>query len=229
MLENHVKQGLPSADLQVIRRGKALEYFSRHYGKVYVDEDQTLSVKDALLGINLLIDEDVDKGKERPPANAEPITRQFLRIFDGIQSIERDQLQKFLKGSITTPDEFSTRGWCHERNKVYYHVKPLDFALDWHGRHKRRLTSDLEQALVLIGACFEGSGINAKDTLKNENFKAHVALSPLLEWFTQHGPDSDTKNAAAVAVNIFKMWWSEKQSKESFKSKQLKLFEDDER
>jgi hypothetical protein len=37
MLENHAKEGLPAADIQVIRRGKALEYFSRHYGKVYVD------------------------------------------------------------------------------------------------------------------------------------------------------------------------------------------------
>ena len=35
MLENHAKEGLPAADIQVIRRGKALEYFSRHYGKVY--------------------------------------------------------------------------------------------------------------------------------------------------------------------------------------------------
>ena len=32
MLENHARAGLPAADLQVIRRGKALEYFSRHYG-----------------------------------------------------------------------------------------------------------------------------------------------------------------------------------------------------
>ena len=38
MLENHAIDGLPAADIQVIRRGKALEYFSRHYGKVYVDE-----------------------------------------------------------------------------------------------------------------------------------------------------------------------------------------------
>jgi adenine-specific DNA methylase len=30
LLEHHEKAGLPEADLQVIRRGKALEYFSRH-------------------------------------------------------------------------------------------------------------------------------------------------------------------------------------------------------
>ena len=68
MLENHAKEGLPAADIQVIRRGKALEYFSRHYGKVYVDEGRAISVKDALVGINQLIDEDADKGKEVPLA-----------------------------------------------------------------------------------------------------------------------------------------------------------------
>jgi len=189
MLENHAKEGLPAADIQVIRRGKALEYFSRHYGKVYVDEGRAISVKDALVGINQLIDEDADKGKEPPPVNAEPISRQFLRTFGVANELKRDQLQKFLKGSITTPDEFEQRGWCSEKSKVFTRVNPQDFARDWSGKHRRRLTSDLDQALVLIGACYDGSGINAADTLKNENFKPHVALKPLLEWLHRHGPD----------------------------------------
>jgi putative DNA methylase len=197
MLENHAKEALPAADIQVIRRGKALEYFSRHYGKVYVDEGRTISVRDALVGINQLIDEDADKGKEAPPVNAEPITRQFLRTFGSTTEMKRDQLQKFLKGSITTPDEFEQRGWCSEKSKVFTRVNPLDFAREWSGKHKRRLTSDLDQALVLIGACFDGSGINAADTLKNENFKPHVALKPLLEWLHTHGPDQAARNAAS--------------------------------
>ena len=45
LLEVHQQKGLPAADLQVIRRGKALEYFSRHYGKVYVDVDKPISVQ----------------------------------------------------------------------------------------------------------------------------------------------------------------------------------------
>lgn len=206
MLENHAKEGLPAADIQVIRRGKALEYFSRHYGKVYVDEGRTISVKEALVGINQLIDEDADKGKEPPPVNAEPITRQFLRTFDSATEMKRDQLQKFLKGSITTPDEFEQRGWCSEKSKVFTRVNPLDFAREWSGKHKRRLTSDLDQALVLIGACFDGSGINAADTLKNENFKPHVALKPLLEWLHRHGPDQASRNAASRAVSIYNAW-----------------------
>ena len=206
MLENHAKEGLPAADIQVIRRGKALEYFSRHYGKVYVDEGRAISVKDALVGINQLIDEDADKGKEVPPVTAEPMTRQFLRTFDSKAEIARDQLQKFLRGSITTPDEFVQRGWCTEKNKVFTLVDPLDFARDWQGKHKRKLTSDLDQALVLIGACFDGSGINAADTLKNENFKPHAALKALLEWLGRRGATQQTRNAASRALSIYNNW-----------------------
>ena len=83
---------------------------------------------------------------------------------------------------------------------------PLDFARDWQGKHKRKLTSDLDQALVLIGACVDGSGINASDTLKNENFKPHVALKPLLEWLQKNGADQTTRNAASRAVSIYNAW-----------------------
>jgi putative DNA methylase len=223
MLENHAKEGLPAADLQVIRRGKALEYFSRHYGKVYVDEGRAISVRDALIGINQLIDEDADKGKEPPPVNAEPITRQFLRTFGNAADLKRDQLQKFLKGSITTPDEFVQRGWCEEKNRVFTRTEPLDFSREWSGKHRRNLTSDLDQALVLIGACIDGSGINASDTLKNENFKPHVALKPLLEWLHRNGPDQAARNAASRAVSIYNAW----QASQAPPPAQGSLFDDD--
>lgn len=206
MLENHAKEGLPVADIQVIRRGKALEYFSRHYGRVFVDANRSISVKEALIGINQLIDEDADKGRDPLPVNSEPMTRQFLRTFHTEAGIPRDQLQKFLKGSITTPDEFVHRGWCLEKNKTFTMVDPLVFAQDWQGKHKRKLTSDLDQALVLIGACFDGSGINAADTLKNENFKPHVALKALLEWFGVSGSAPKIRNAALRAISIYNNW-----------------------
>ncbi|MBR8361540.1 DUF1156 domain-containing protein [Burkholderia vietnamiensis] len=223
MLENHAKEGLPAADIQVIRRGKALEYFSRHYGKVYVDEGRTISVRDALVGINQLIDEDADKGKEAPPVNAEPITRQFLRTFGNAAELKRDQLQKFLKGSITTPDEFVQRGWCSEKNKVFTRTDSLAFAREWSGRHRRKLISDLDQALVLVGACFDNSGINASDTLKNENFKPHVALKPLLEWLHRNAPDQANRNAASRAITIYNAW----AASQGPQPVQASLFDDD--
>ncbi|WP_434633158.1 hypothetical protein [Chromobacterium sp. CV08] len=211
MLENHAKEGLPAADIQVIRRGKALEYFSRHYGKVYVDEGRTISVREALVGINQLIDEDANKGKEPPPSNAEPMTQQFLRTFGTELSLQRDQLQKFLRGTITTTDDFVQRSWCSEVKKVFTRTNPLDFARDWSSKHRRRLTSDLDQALVLIGACVDGSGINVSDTLKNDSFKPHIALKPLLEWFQKNGPDQITRNAASRAVSIYNAWFANQQ------------------
>ncbi len=223
MLENHAKEGLPAADIQVIRRGKALEYFSRHYGKVYVDEGRAISVKDALVGINQLIDEDGKGGKEPPPVTAEPISRQFLRIFDGLSEVARDQMQKFMKGSGSAPDEFEQRGWCAEKNKVFTLVEPLDFARDWQGKHKRKLTSDLDQALVLIGACFDGSGINAADTLKNENFKPHAALKPLLEWHSKRGANPQTRNAASRALTIYNNWAASNQQQ----VRQMSMFLDE--
>ena len=223
MLENHAKEGLPAADLQVIRRGKALEYFSRHYGKVYMGEDRTISVRDALVGINQLIDEDANRVKELPPVNAEPVTRQFLRIFEGKTEIARDQMQKFLRGSGVAPDEFEQRGWCNEKMKVFTLVEPLDFARDWHRRHKRKLTSDLDQALVLIGACFDGSGINASDTLKNENFKPHAALKALLEWMWKCAANQQTRNAASRALSIYNTWAASHQEQ----VKQMTLFFDE--
>jgi putative DNA methylase len=220
MLENHIKAGLPAADIQVIRRGKALEYFSRHYGKVYVDEGRTIGVKDALVGINQLIDEDSNKVSDPPPVNAEPITRQFLRIFEGATKLPRDQMQKFLRGSGIAPDEFEQRGWCTEQGKVFTQADPLAFARDWHGRHKRRLTSDLDQALVLMGACFDGSGINAADTLKNENFRPHPALKSLLDWMSTRGATTPIRNAAARAVVIYSGWAAANQAQ----VKQMSLF-----
>lgn len=206
MLENHARAGLPAADLQVIRRGKALEYFSRHYGKVYVDEGRPISVKDALVGINQLIDEDANKTAEPPPVTAEPITRQFLRIFDSKTELARDQMQKLLRGSGIAPDEFTNRGWATEEKKVFHLADPLAFARDWQGRHKRKLTADLDQALVLIGACYDGSGINASDTLKNENFKPHPALKGLLEWLSKRAAKQPTRNAASRALTIYNNW-----------------------
>ena len=222
MLENHAKGGLPSADLQVIKRGKALEYFSRHYGKVYVDEGRPISVKDALVGINQLIDEDANKENDPPPVTAEPITRQCLSIFQGKTEIARDQMQKLLRGSGIAPDEFTNRGWATEQKKVFYFVDPLEFARDWQGRHKRRLTADLDQALVLIGACYDGSGINASDTLKNENFKPHAALKSLLDWMSKRGSSQPMRNAASRALSIYNGW--AENNREAVK--QLSLFQE---
>jgi hypothetical protein len=223
LLELHHKQGLPEGDLKVIKRGKALEYFSRHFGQVFVDEGKKFSVRDALIGINQLLDEESGTGKEPPPVNAEPFTRQFLRLFDGVTQQPRDQMQKLLRGTTIDPKEYEQSGWCKEAQKVYHLSSPLEIAQEWHGKHRRRLTSDYDQAMVLIGASFPSSGINVTDTLNNANFRPHAALGRLLRWHTTHGATRGVREAATLAVQLYGVWESQHQDV----ARQLKLFFDD--
>ena len=220
LLEFHLQQGLPAADLQVIRRGKALEYFSRHYGAVYVDEGRAVTVREALLGVNQLLDEASGRVQEPPPATAEPFTRQFLRIFDRTAEQPRDQMQKFLRGTGIAPSEFEERGWCQETKKIFHLVPPLEFARAWQGRPRTKLAGDLDQALFLIGSCFDGSGINATDTLRNENFRPHPALAALLEWHRDRAADLAVRHASARALAILKSWEASHQKE----AEQLRLF-----
>ena len=207
VLEHHIKGGLPAADLKVIKRGKALEYFSRHYGEVHLDETRKLSIKEALVGINQLLDEGTGGVMEQPPANAEPMTRQLLRLFHKRTELPRDQIQKYLRGTGITPADFVDRGWCTEEQKVFHLVPALEIAQAWHGRHKRRLEGrDYDQAMILIGACHDASGINAADTIKNENFKPHPALSNLLDWHAKNGATQTIRNASARAQHIYQEW-----------------------
>jgi adenine-specific DNA methylase len=221
LLEHHQEEGLPEADLQVIRRGKALEYFSRHYGKVYKDPDTPMSVLEALLGINQLLDEEAGGLKEPPPHNAEPFTRMLLRLFDGKPELPRDQMQKFLRGTGSAPSDFVSRGWVTEKKKVFYLVPPVEIAQQWVGRQRRGLTSDYDQAMFFIGACFESSGINATETLNNPNFRPHPALGAILTWFKTHGADSATRNAAVIASQLYKAW----EAKNQLKAEELTLFD----
>jgi putative DNA methylase len=222
LLEHHRRDGLPAADLQVIKRGKALEYFSRHYGQVFVNDERAITVTEALVGINQLIDEEARADRELPPANAEPLTRQFLRIFDGKVEEKRDQVQKYLRGTGVSPDEYVGLGWCEEVNRSFCPVSPVQFAQAWHGRHRRNLVRDYDQAMVLIGACFENSGINAGDTVRNENFAPRPSLKALLDWFARRGNSPPIRTAAARALAIYRGWEKANEAK----AQQLSLFED---
>ena len=223
LLEHHQNAGLYEADLQVIRRGKALEYFSRHYGKVYVDEGKPITVEEALVGINQLLDEEAGGVSNPPPVTAEPFTRQFLRLFDGRVELPRDQMQKYLRGTGVAPSEFEQRGWCKETKKVFHLVPPLEIARFWQGRHRRKMASDYDQAAFLIGACFDNSGINVNETLNNENFRPHPALGALLEWFSTRGGTTEIRNAASRAGTILRSW----KDRHEQQVQQMSLFFDD--
>lgn len=226
IIEQHQQEGLGEADLQVIRRGKALEYYSRHFGKVYIEKgrEDEFTVKDALVGINQLLDDERDTTSEAPPLTAEPYTRQFLRLFADKSTLERDQIQKHLRGTGVSPSEFLERGWCSEEKKVFTMTSPLEWAQQWKGKARKGMSRDFDQAYFLIGACYDSSGIKVSDTLDSGGFVAHPAIPDLLDWFGKHGSDMDMKSAARRAKQIYSTWLS-KNTKEVLTQQTLFDFE----
>ncbi|MDO9046282.1 MAG: DUF1156 domain-containing protein [Methylobacter sp.] len=220
ILEHHQNDGLPKADIQVIKRGKALEYFSRHYGQVYVEEGREFTVKEALVGINQILD-DQDEGESgTTPVNCEPITRQFLRIFSGTMEVPRDQMQKFLRGTGIGPSDFVSRGWCDEKKKIFHWLSPLSFA-QAHADKAKSLNKDMDQAMLLVGACYADSGIQVKKLL-NDDFKPHPALGDLLDWLIRKGGSMELRNAATTARQLHNSWVAKHPD---VMQKQLSLFD----
>lgn len=206
LLEQHRSDGLPAADLDIIKRGKALEHFSRHYGQVYIEKGREFGIRDALPAIKQIVDEEADSlgGTEAPPTSAEPYTRQFFRLFYATVEVPRDQMQKFLRGTGIAPSDFEERGWCSEKNKVFTLTSPLDIARAWKGASRKGMARDFDQTMFLVGGCFDGSNIRVTDTLDSPHFAPHPATSELVDWLSRHGGSQQIKFAAQRASRLLK-------------------------
>ena len=224
MLEQHQASGLPRADLEVIRRGKALEYYSRHYGHVYVERGREFTLLEALAGIHQLLDDERDEAGVAPPVLAEVHTRQFLRIFDKTVTVDRNDMVKYLRGTGTAPSLFEANGWCKEVKKVYHLCDPLEFANGWRGKHRKGMSRDLDQTLFLIGACFQDSGMRVDETLNNPNFDPHPAVPDLLEWMSNRGGSKEIQAAAKVAKQLYAKWLGENKARVDVAKDQFDLF-----
>jgi putative DNA methylase len=226
LLEQHRSDGLPAADLDIIKRGKALEYFSRHYRKVFIEQGREFTIREALPAIKLLVDEEADatSGIEAPPANAEPFTRQFFRLFYELCQLPRNQMQKFLRGTGIAPGDFEERGWCSEKSKIFTLTPPVELARAWKGLSRKGMARDFDQTMFLVGGCFEGSNIRVTDTLDSPNFAPHPATAELIDWLARHGGSQEIRFAAQRARTIYRDWLTKDENKKKA-LEQLKLFD----
>ncbi|MCY0853070.1 hypothetical protein [Cupriavidus sp. D39] len=224
LLEQHQASGLPRADLEVIRRGKALEYYSRHYGHVYVEKGREFTLLEALAGIHQLLDDERDDAGVAPPVSAEVHTRQFLRIYDKAVAVDRNDMVKYLRGTGTAPSMFEAYGWCAEEKKIYHLCDPLEFAKGWRGKHRKGMSRDLDQTLFLVGACFKDSGMRVDETLNNPNFDPHPAVPDLLDWMSHRGGSSEIQAAARIAKQLYAKWLSENKAKVRAAHEQFDMF-----
>ena len=228
LLEHTHGKELPESDLRVILRGKSLEFYSRHYGKVFTGDNQVLDVREALLGINQLLDDLLENtsltGGVHPPDSAEPASRLYLRLFKKRTEMERDELHKTLRGTGIAQGDLEARGWIRVVGKTVVMVpirERIAFFTE-RGRNRKVIKTDLDQAHFLVGAAFPDSGLKIEGELNNPNFKVKRSVDEILRWYAEVDGDPVNRVAATTASQLLERWRSRKVKPEPA---QLSLFE----
>lgn len=216
LLEHTHGKTLPESDLRVILRGKSLEFYSRHYGQVFTGDGQVLDVRDALLGINQLLDdllEDTTQtGGLRPPDSAEPASRLYLRIFKNRTEMERDELHKTLRGTGISQGDLEAKGWIRVVGRAV-HVVPIHERFAFfteRGRNRKVIKADLDQAHFLIGAAYPNSGLKIEAELNNPNFRIKKSVDEILKWYAEVDKNSANRLAARTAAQLVEHWRTRK-------------------
>ncbi|MCX5658337.1 MAG: hypothetical protein NTW19_01275 [Planctomycetota bacterium] len=210
-------------------RGKALEFYSRHYGKVLISapggEEAVLSIREALMGINQLLDESSGQPGERPPSIVQPVVYQYLRLFGVKAAYSRDEVSKLLRGTAVQQRDFDRAGgaggpWIVEEDKVVSRVAIYDRFQKMRLRSRRELKTELDQAHFLIGAAMpvrEGdTGVNIEKELERDSFLVRPGVEALLDWYskTPAGPEEpETPRAAGLALALLRAAFEAKRAR----------------
>jgi hypothetical protein len=227
LMEAYKNRGLPPADVHVVLLGKALEFYSRHYGKVLVSapggEDLVLSIRDALLGINQLLDESGGQAGERPPSIVQPVVYQYLRLFGPKATYSRDEVSKLLRGTAIQQRDFERTGsipWIVEEDKTVSRVPIYDRFQKMRLRSRRELRTELDQAHFLIGAALPpkdgDTGVNIETELERETFLIRPGVEALLDWYskTPAGPDEPgVPMASGLALTLLRAAFEAKRAR----------------
>jgi hypothetical protein len=174
---------LPESDLLVILRGKSLELYIRHYGQILTGDGKILRVREAILGINALLEDLlIEKGKSAQP--------------------------QILRGAGISPDDFEARGWVRVVGGSA-RVVPIQERFQFFtapGRNRLNLVTDLDQAHFLIGAATPWSGVNVLDELNRNSFHIKKSVDSILNWLAETHPNNKEREAAKLALNIVSHW-----------------------
>lgn len=227
LLEHAHGKEITESDMLIILRGKSLEFFSRHYGQVYTGDGQVLDVRNALLGINQILDdlrESASSGP-RPPEAAEPATRLMLRIFLTNKKVTRDDIGKTLRGTGIAPDDFAQWGWVRIVGKDVYPIPIAERfdAFTQRGRTRKVLKSDLDVAHFLIGAATSGGKVDIMQELRTGNLPLRRSVDEVIGWYQETSKDAEVRTGAATAKTLLTQFRQRRQDLP--KDLQLSIFE----
>lgn len=233
LLETVHGKELPKADLRVILRGKSLEFYSQHYGVVQTGTGEMLGVRDALLGINQMLDDILEDaataGGLRPPESADPVSRLYLRIFKNVQTMSRDTLHKTLQGSGVSQNDLESHGWIKVtgREVTVTPVAERYATLTKRGLNRKHIKSDLDQVFFLMGTVQAGK--NLLHELESGNLKLKPSVRDILNWYAQTSDEATKRqNAGAVLTLMAQFEQAQKAKKQATEQQMLFDFFDEE-
>jgi hypothetical protein len=217
---------LSDADVRVILRGKALEFYSRHYGQVFTSEDQPLSIRHALGGINQLLDEGTGEVSGNPPSIVQPVAYQYLRLFTLKPSRKADDLNKSLFGTTIRQRDFEDHHWVEERNRIVTAVPIPERFEDCRKRPRKEMKTEIDQAHFLIGAAMPDSGVNLEQELSKDTWMVRRSVDAVLEWYAKMAPEPQIRNAAHLARTILRQTLDGLRQQPAELDRQLSMFND---
>jgi adenine-specific DNA methylase len=224
LLDSYKTRELSDADIRTILRGKALEFYSRHYGQVFTSENEPLSIGHALLGINQLLDEDTAQVGERPPSVVQPLAYQFLRLFGSHESLGRDEVGKNLRGTGIVQRELEQKGWIKEEDKTVRRVPVQERFEKARQRPRKEMKTEIDQAHFLIGAAMPGSGVNVEEELMRDTWMIRRSVEAVLDWYAKTALEPEVQKAATLAGDILRRTLQQNRAK--LEEQQGFLFDD---
>jgi putative DNA methylase len=217
---------LSDADIRVILRGKALEFYSRHYGQVFTSENEPLSIRLALAGINQLLDEGADDAGGNPPSIVQPVAYQYLRLFTPKPSRTANEVSKSLFGTAVRQRDFEDRGWVEERNREVTAIAiPRRFE-EFRRRPRKEMKTEIDQAHFLIGAARPNSGVNLEQELSKDTWMVRRSVDAVLEWYGKMSPDPELRTASTLARTILQRTLDKMRQQPMELERQLSFFND---
>ena len=191
---------------------------------MFTAENEPLSIRDALLGINQLLDEGTGDPGERSPTAVQPIAYQFLRLFGRRQSLSRDEVSKSLRGTGIVQRELAQRGWVDEQSKVVHRVPIRERFEQARKRPRREMKTEIDQAHFLIGAAMPGSGVNLEEELSRDTWMVRRSVEAVLNWYAKTAVEPEVCKAAELAGTLLRR--SREQNRDKLQQVQGLLFDD---
>lgn len=217
---------LSDADIRVILRGKALEFYSRHYGQVFTSDDEPLSIQHALGGINQLLDEGTSEAGSNPPSVVQPVAYQYLRLFSQRPSRTPDDVSKSLFGTAIRQRDLEDRGWIEERSRSVNAIPIQQRFEDCRKRPRKEMKNEIDQAHFLIGGALPNSGVNLEQELSKDTWMVRRSVDAVLEWYAKSAIEAEIREAAELARTILRQTLEKLRQQPAELEKQLALFND---